>query len=93
MGEGEEVKMGVQEMSIVDKHWESMDQCRREIMVRIERETEYIKVLVGSNLDFRSKDLLMEKIRLNDEHLRLLGRFLREHGDLWEKFYEENRPK
>ena len=62
-------------------------EARAEINLRLERETRYILAKIGSNdLD---KAMLDIQLKENDITIRLLGEWLAEGGDNWEKFYKE----
>lgn len=62
-------------------------EARAEINLRLERETRYILAKIGSNdLD---KAMLDIQLKENDITIRLLGEWLGEGGDNWEKFYKE----
>lgn len=60
---------------------------RREIEVRLLRETIY-KAIDALN----TKTTLDDEIKKNDEHIALIGQYLLNHGDEWEKVYAEKKP-
>ena len=66
---------------------------RREIEVRIQRETAYmierLKYEVG-NVNYA---FLTERINKNDEIIAEIGAFLLEKGSEWEKRYREKFPR
>lgn len=67
---------------------EEFQVLRREIEIRILRETIY-KAVEALN----TKKSLAKEIARNDEHIKLIGRYLLSMGNNWEKFYAENTPK
>jgi len=61
---------------------EEKDCLRREIEIRLIRETVYKAVDA-----FNTKQSLENEIKRNDEHIKLLGDFLKSKGSEWEEFY------
>lgn len=65
--------------------------ARREIELRIERETRYVLAMSGLRSNTDGFDILVRAIADNNKTLKLLGRYLEDqYGDSWEKFYREN---
>ena len=67
------------------------DALRREIEVRLKRETAYKVAQVGAS-DIAYK-ILAEEIKKNDEVISLIGEFLLSKGSEWEKVYQEKYKK
>lgn len=64
---------------------------RREIEVRLQRETAYKAAQVGANKP--DYEFMTEEIRKNDEVIALIGKFLLSKGSEWEKVYQEKYNK
>ena len=65
---------------------------RREIEVRLQRETEYVVAQMqfdGASPEYK---ILKEKIEDNDKVIALIGKFLLEKGSEWEKLYQSKFP-
>ena len=65
------------------------DNFKSEISQRIDRETAYILRLSSLLPKQEAINLLKGKIGDNNTSLKLISRFLSNHGDLWEEFYRK----
>ena len=63
------------------------EEARFEINLRIDRETQF--VLKYADKSPVGAEFLKAQLIENDKTLRLLGEFLAQGGDDWEKFYKE----
>ena len=65
------------------------DEIRKEINVRIDRETQYVLVL--SNCPNKEGfKVIQSAIKDNNKTLKLLGSYLADQGDSWEIYYKDN---
>ena len=69
------------------------EEARAEISYRLERETRYVLKLadlLAQKVREREEcvDYLNNKVEDNDRTIRLLGEWLGDNGDEWEKFYK-----
>lgn len=70
-----------------------MDEIRKveeEIARRMDRETVYVSAYL--TVPKEKAAFLLEQIILNDEHIKVLGAYLKSKGSEWEKYYDEHRP-
>lgn len=66
-------------------------EIRKEIEYRQDRETRYVEAYVSCRTDSTTRNWLLEKIKDNNETIRLLGKYLEtEYYDGWERFYRQN---
>ena len=59
---------------------------RREIEVRLQRETDYTVAILQFDEDSQEYKILLKKIKANDESIFKIGAFLLEKGSEWEKY-------
>lgn len=69
------------------------DALRREIEVRLQRETQY-KLAMCTARDIDTQLFLEKEIKKNDDVIACIGDFLlNSHGSLWEKHYQNRFPR